>query len=51
MSQENLEIAHQFLKACSSGNLDGALAHADQKIVWNPTQEGQAEKSLRFGPP
>ena len=43
MSEENVEIAQRFLEACASGNLDGALAHADPKIVWNPTQEGQAE--------
>jgi ketosteroid isomerase-like protein len=43
MSQENVEIAQQLLKACASGNLDAAVAHADPKIVWNPTQEGQAE--------
>jgi ketosteroid isomerase-like protein len=40
---ENVEIAQRFLQACASGDLDGALAHADPKIVWNPTQEGQAE--------
>jgi ketosteroid isomerase-like protein len=43
MSEENVEIAQRFLQACASGDLDGALAHADPKIVWNPTQEGQAE--------
>jgi ketosteroid isomerase-like protein len=43
MSEENVEIAQGFLQACASGDLDGALAHADPKIVWNPTQEGQAE--------
>jgi ketosteroid isomerase-like protein len=43
MSQENVEIAQQLLKACASGDLDAALAHADPKMVWNPTQEGQAE--------
>jgi ketosteroid isomerase-like protein len=43
MSEENVEIAQRFLQACASGDLDGALAHADPNIVWNPTQEGQAE--------
>jgi ketosteroid isomerase-like protein len=43
MSKKNVEIAQRFLQACASGDLDGALAHADPKIVWNPTQEGQAE--------
>ena len=43
MSQENVETAQGFLKACARGDLDGALAQADPKIVWNPTQEGQAE--------
>jgi ketosteroid isomerase-like protein len=43
MSQENLEIAQQLLNACARGDLDAALAHADPKIVWNPTQEGQVE--------
>src|SRR5918995_3950659 len=43
MSGENVEIAQQVLKACASGDLDAALARADPKIVWNPTQEGQAE--------
>jgi ketosteroid isomerase-like protein len=43
MSQENVEIAQRFLESCARGDLDGALAHADPKIAWNPTQEGQAE--------
>jgi ketosteroid isomerase-like protein len=43
MSKENVEIAQQFLRSCASGDLDSALAHADPKIAWNPTQEGQAE--------
>jgi ketosteroid isomerase-like protein len=43
MSEENMGIAQQVLKACASGDLDAALAHADPEIVWNPTQEGQAE--------
>jgi ketosteroid isomerase-like protein len=43
MSEENVEIAQRFLQACASGDLDEALAHADPKIVWSPTQEGQAE--------
>jgi ketosteroid isomerase-like protein len=43
MSQENVEIAQRFLVSCAHGDLDGALAYADPKIVWNPTQEGQAE--------
>ena len=47
MSQENVEIAQRFLESCSRGDLDGALAHADPKIVWNPTQEGQAEGITR----
>jgi ketosteroid isomerase-like protein len=41
MSQENVEIAQGLLEACARGDLDGALAHADPKIVWNPTQERQ----------
>jgi ketosteroid isomerase-like protein len=43
MSQENVVIAQQVLNACARGDLDAALSHADPKIVWNPTQEGQAE--------
>jgi ketosteroid isomerase-like protein len=43
MSQQNVEIAQQVLKACASGDLDAALAHAHPEILWNPTQEGQAE--------
>jgi ketosteroid isomerase-like protein len=43
MSQENVAIAQQVLNACARGDLDAALSHADPKIVWNPTQEGQAE--------
>jgi ketosteroid isomerase-like protein len=43
MSEENVVIVQQVLKACARGDLDAALAHADPKIVWNPTQEGQAE--------
>jgi ketosteroid isomerase-like protein len=41
MSQENVEVAQQVLRACASGDLDAALAHADANIVWNPSQERQ----------
>jgi ketosteroid isomerase-like protein len=43
MSRENVEIAQKVLKACASGHLDWALSHAHPKIVWNPTQEREAE--------
>jgi ketosteroid isomerase-like protein len=41
MSRGNVEIAQQFLQACSRGELDQALADADPEIVWNPSQEGE----------
>jgi ketosteroid isomerase-like protein len=49
MSEEDVEIAQGSLKACARGDLDGALVHADPKIVWKPTQEGQAEGITAVG--
>jgi ketosteroid isomerase-like protein len=43
MSEENVEIARGVLDACARGDVVEALVHADPKIVWNPTQEGQVQ--------
>ena len=39
MSQENVEVVRRFLDL----EVDEALAYADPRIVWNPTEEAAAE--------